>query len=598
MILSLSWLRRCLLLAICFAVFVCAGCSSPAQNSTHQNNTITTSATFTPRFLWRLGATADALEAPTGIAVDTQGNVYVADQGNGRVQKFDNTGKRLAIWEKAGQLNRPYAIAVDGQGNVYVADSGHIDKFDANGQLLASWSDPLPYEIIDLKVDGKGNLYVLVSAGTGPDHIQKFDGSGNLLTSWYNGNGGFGIAVDEQGDVYVTDQGPMRVEKYDSHGKLLTWWGGKGNGQGQFSGFLGQGIAVDTQGNVYVHDQNNRIQKFDADRHLLAVWQDHSFPRKFTGITGMALDQQGHLFAASETDNVVYKFDSAGSIVAQFGNDGIGTGDGQMTYPVGVAVDGQGNLYVDDSDRIQKFDSSGRFLTTWHIPELGMGIAVDHQGDVYVMDSSGAHILKYDTNGQLLMQWGSKGSGKGQFDYIEGIAIDGQGNVFILDRNLGVRDPAGHTPRIQKFDSSGRFLTMWGIEQHGYAIAADEQGHVYLAGYDAVSPYLMLEFDGNGRLLTTWIVSKSITAYSFTVDSQGNVYMAGHTSITSNASPYPSTSEGIYKFDNGGRVIGHYDSKGNGNGQFGNIFNIAVDRQGNIYTADFTNRCVQKFQQV
>ena len=156
------------------------------------------------------------------------GNVYVADNANYRIQKFDSNGNYITQWGSGGigdgQFNSPIGVAVDSSGNVYIADTlSRIEKFDSNGTFLAKWG------------------------------------------SWGIGDGQFkdpeGVAVDSAGNVYVADWGNRRIQKFDSNGTFLAKWGSKGSGDGQFNSPIG--VAVDSSGNVYVADSiDSRIQKF------------------------------------------------------------------------------------------------------------------------------------------------------------------------------------------------------------------------------------------------------------------------------------------------------------------------------------------------
>ena len=167
---------------------------------------------------------------PRGVAVDRSGNVYVADTGNNRIQKFSPWGWFLTKWGSEGsgdgQFENPSGVAVDGSGNVYVADTDNhrIQKFSSDGVFLTKWGG---------------------SKGSG-------DGQFDYPR---------GIAVDGNGNVYVADTGNHRIQKFNSEGVFLTKWGSYGSEDGQFD--YPQGVAVDRSGNVYVADsRNNRIQKF------------------------------------------------------------------------------------------------------------------------------------------------------------------------------------------------------------------------------------------------------------------------------------------------------------------------------------------------
>jgi len=127
--------------------------------------------------------------------------------------------------------------------------------------------------------------------------------------------------------------------------------------------------------------------------------------------------------------------------VHQWGSYGIG--DGQFDYPVGIALDSSGYVYVSDqfNARIQKFTSAGTFVTKWGSYGSGdgqfsypTGIAVDSSNNVYVADSSNDRIQKFTSGGTFVTKWGSYGSGDGQFDYPSGIAVDSSIYVYVADK--------------------------------------------------------------------------------------------------------------------------------------------------------------------
>ena len=217
---------------------------------------------------------------PRGVAVDSTGNVYVADQGNHRVQKFTSTGTFVTKWGTEGggdgQFFYPGGVAVDSTGNVYVADEGNnrVQKFTSTGTFVTKWGtegdgDGQFDGPQGVAVDSRGNVYV---ADTYNSRVQKFTSTGTFVTKWgtndlFGGDGQFasplGVAVDGSGNVYVADFGNNRVQKFTSAGVFVTKWGTYGGADGQFK--LSTGVAVDSAGNVYVSDaDNSRIQKFGS----------------------------------------------------------------------------------------------------------------------------------------------------------------------------------------------------------------------------------------------------------------------------------------------------------------------------------------------
>jgi hypothetical protein len=170
-----------------------------------------------------------------GIAVDSSGNLYVADFGNNRVEKFTSDGNYITQWgfygSGNGQFNGPWSVAVDFSGGVYVADFGtnRIQKFDYSGGYLAQWGssgsgDGQFNEPYGLAVDSSGNLYV---ADSGNSRVEKFTSNGNYITQFAKGQLSYplGVAVDSSGNVYVADTGNNCIRKFSSDGKYLTQWG-------------------------------------------------------------------------------------------------------------------------------------------------------------------------------------------------------------------------------------------------------------------------------------------------------------------------------------------------------------------------------------
>ena len=217
-------------------------------------------------------------DSPSGIAVDSKGNVLVADTGNGRVEKFSPTSTFIStIGMKGagnGQLGAPNGIAVDRNGNVYIADAGNhrVQKLAPNGGFIAEWKGPEP------------GFY-------GPRRI----------------------AIGPDDSIYVVDQGHTRIVKFNPEGQVLTAWGTKGNGDAQFDDPTS--VAVDpTTNKVYVADpRNKRIQVFDASGKFLTKWEMPEWGRP-AGFEDLVIDAKaGRLYASSANINAVFIFDLNGN---------------------------------------------------------------------------------------------------------------------------------------------------------------------------------------------------------------------------------------------------------------------------------------------
>lgn len=269
-----------------------------------------------------------------------------------------------------------------------------------------------------------------------------------------------------------------------------------------------------------------------------------------------------------------------------------------LAYPTALATDRQGNVYVIDGDhhRIQKFDGNGQFLTMWGSIGDGIGqfvfrirepipggIAVDERGIVYVADYYD-RVQAFDSVGRFLFQWGRHGNSAGQIRFSSGIAVDGRGAVYIGDAD---------NHRVEKFDRTGRFLLAWGSAGSGAGeflalggVVVDQSGHVIVGDEDNSRIQV---FDGAGRFLMSWgSASTSGTQPEgppgVAVDREGNVYVARN------------NDDRIEKYDRTGRLVTAWGGTGTGDGRFIYPSGIAVDGEGNVYVTDVIGGRIQKFR--
>jgi len=263
-----------------------------------------------------------------------------------------------------------------------------------------------------------------------------------------------------------------------------------------------------------------------------------------------------------------------------------------VMWPYGVVVDSSGSVYVADpgSGRILKFTANGAYLTQWGTYGTGngqffypAGVAVDSTGNVYVADVGNDRIQKFTADGKYLTQWGTRGTGNGQFDHPYWVAVDSTGSVYVVDTE---------NDRIQKFTSSGTYLTQWGTRGGGngqfvnpYGVTVDSSGNVYVADWGNVR---IQKFTEDGAYLTQWGGygtgnGQFSNPHSVAVDSSGNVYVVD------------MYNDRIQKFTASGTYLTQWGSSGSGDVQFLNPFGVAVDSSGNVYVTDWDNYRIQKF---
>lgn len=562
----------------------------------------------TPTFVlaWgRMGSIPGRFQSPYGVATDGLGNVYVSDQQNHRIQKFDRFGEPILQWGSfgsgSGQFNYPAGVAVDAAGNVYVADNGNhrVQKFSSAGAFLAQWGS---YGAGDgqfsspggVATDAAGDVYV---ADTFNQRIQKFTAAGAYLAQWGSGGGGDGefaypqgVATDPTGNVYVADTFNHRIQRFTSTGSYLTQWGSFGTGDGQFQYPIG--LASDAVGNLYVADQtNHRIQKFASGGAYVTRWGSNGAGSgQFSNPTGVAADAAANLYVVDQSNHRIQKFSGAGaarvepppSFLLAWGSTGGGAG--QFNSLTSLATDAAGNVYTTDGlNGVQKFSGAGTYLLGWGpygdgdgMFNVANGVAIGAAGNVYVGDHWNYRVQKFSGTGAYLTQWGTPGAGSGQFQEPIDVATDAAGNVFVLEN---------YNRRIQKFSGTGAYLAQWGSLGSGNGqftqpagLATDAAGNVY-----ATDSYLnrVQQFSGTGVYLTQWSVPGS--PYGVAADAFGNLYVTDR------------SNHRVWRFNSRGDALAEWGSYGGAAGQFNVPCAVCTDAPGNVYVADCDNHRVQKF---
>jgi DNA-binding beta-propeller fold protein YncE len=249
----------------------------------------------------------------------------------------------------------------------------------------------------------------------------------------------------------------------------------------------------------------------------------------------VSFDSMGNVFVPDRDRNDIQKFTHEGVFISKFG--GPGSGPGKFNVPYSIAHDSNNNIYVCDreNNRVQKLTNDGVFITelrsiggqNFDNPE---DLAFDFtNGDMYITDTGNNRIVKLDKNHNFILQWGSKGTGDGQFDHPHGIDVGPDRNVYVN---------SGWQPYIQKFDPNGNFIKKWGKEGPGDGemlmflehLDVDSEGRVFLINNN-IRPVVQV-WDSEGNYLTKFGSEERGTADGelaepehVTVDNEGKAFV-------------------------------------------------------------------------
>ena len=275
-----------------------------------------------------------------------------------------------------------------------------------------------------------GAVLATLVAGWGLGRSERA-GAYRLVGAWPFASGQpFGIAVDPRnGNVLVTDAASARVVRFDADGGMLGQFGAEGDGAGQF--MRPSGIAVAEDGSVYVADYDlDRIQKFTEQGEHILHWATSGGEGELRNPSGLAVDRAGRVYVADFLGSVVKVFDAEGRFAEALGTPGQWR-SGSLDYPTEVNVAPDGRVFIADAYnyRIQMFDAGRRSWRAmgWEalrlVPRPGSGaggfdiptgVAFDPQrGVIHVADSANRRIVMLDSAGRFMAEWGIRERGPG-----------------------------------------------------------------------------------------------------------------------------------------------------------------------------------------
>jgi hypothetical protein len=602
------------------------------------------------RRIYNLGpgpATRASLSAPGRVAVDSHGDLFIADSGNNVVEEVTPTGKLsvvAGVVDRAGlakpgratssKLDDPCAVAVDALGDLFIADWGNfvVEKVTPAGRLS-----------VIAGVVGKPGLPT-----PGPAIHSEI---------WEPG----GVAVDPHGDVFITDEGNEVVEKVTPAGRLsvvagvFAWppvQGPPTPGPATSSKLDSPiGVAVDAREDLFIGDHFNDVveEVTPAGRLSVVAGNGRAGPPKPGPATssdldvpaGVAVDAHGDLFIADEGNDVVEKVTPAGrlsviaGVVGKAGPPTPGSSTAsRLAEPTGLALDAHGDLFIADTgnDVVEKVTPAGRLSLVAGVPDRGpptpgpatsseleepSGVAMDFHGDLFIADSGNSVVEKVTPAGRLSVVAGVVGKAgsptpgpatSSELDRPTGVAVNAHGDLFIADQLNNVVEEVTPAERLSVVagvvGKSGRPTSGPATGSRlddPTGVAVDTHGDLFIADFDNL---VVEEVTPAGKLsVVAGEIGKagSLTPGPATatkldgpggvaVDTRGDLFIAdyGHDVIEQ------VTPAGRLSVVAGSGKLGPPTPGPANSSDLDESWGVAVDAHGELFIADYGNNVVEE----
>ena len=537
-------------------------------------------------------ATYVGLDAPSGAAIDAFGNLFIADTWNSRIWEVNTNGMILPVAGNGSvgyagdgrsaveaSLNYPNGVAVDAAGTVFIADTG-------NNVIRAVTSQGV----------------IMTVAGNG---IAGYTGDGGAAAS-ASLNYPNSVAVDAADDLFIADENNNAIRKVTPGGLITTIAGNGNSGDGGDGGAAinatldhPSSVAVDPLGNLFITDEyNNCVRKVTANGLISTVAGNRFY--NYSGMDGavtvsaglnypfgVTADNFGNVFIADSDNNCVREVTTNGLMTTVAGSGIFGySGDGgaapyaSLNYPLGVAVDQTGNLYIADGGNncIRKVTANGLITTVAGNGTPGYsgdgaaatnatlgfpyGVTVDAMGNLFIADSDNNVVREVSLNGIITTAAGDglagySGDGAAATNAClsnpASVAVDAAGDLFIADSGNNV---------VREVTADGLITTVAGDGSAGYS--------------------------GDGAAATNACLSNPA---SVAVDATGDLFIAD----SGNNVIREVTAAGLITTVAGDGTAGFSGDGGAPlNASLYYPYGVAVDTSGNLFIADCWNNVIRE----